>query len=112
MSTLAPVAAPAGPVEAATTFHPLALCCPDIGRWNVFSSKRGVLFNGDCLDVLPQIHDETIDTVFAAPPFNLAKQYGAKVNNDVPDEEYVEWCKFWLNQCHRALRGVVRRDSR
>jgi hypothetical protein len=64
-------------------FHPLSLCSPDIERLQTYRSDRGVLFNGDCLEVLSQIHDETIDTAFADPPFNLAKQYGSKVNDDI-----------------------------
>lgn len=67
-------------------------------------SEWGILFNGDCLQILPHIRDSTIDTVFADPPFNLAKNYGRKVNDDLSDREYVEWCKSWLVHCQRVLK--------
>jgi site-specific DNA-methyltransferase (adenine-specific) len=57
-----------------------------------------------CLDVLPHIEDEVMDTVFADPPFNLAKDYGERVNDDIPDREYIAWCKQWLDHCMRVVK--------
>jgi len=70
----------------------------------VFESSAGVLYESDCLDVLPHIVDESIDTVFADPPFNLAKKYGKKVNDSRSDGEYVRWCKRWLDECIRVIK--------
>ncbi|PTN34440.1 site-specific DNA-methyltransferase [Desulfonatronum sp. SC1] len=70
----------------------------------VFQTSRGVLFEGDCLDILRHVADQSIDTVFADPPFNLAKKYGRKVNDDRPNGEYVQWCKQWLDECIRILK--------
>jgi site-specific DNA-methyltransferase (adenine-specific) len=83
---------------------PLALCGPEILPFRVYTSEWGTLFNGDCLQILPHIRDSSIDTVFADPPFNLAKNYGRKVNDDLPDREYVEWCKSWLAHCQRVIK--------
>ena len=69
-----------------------------------FQTVRGVLYKGDCLDVLPYIAKESIDTVFADPPFNLAKEYGKNVNDDRPNGEYVHWCKIWLDECIRVVK--------
>jgi hypothetical protein len=87
-----------------TGWHPSSLCTPAIADQKVFSTPRGVLFNGDCLEILPFIEDDSIDTVFADPPFNLAKEYGARVNDDIPEREYVAWCKAWLVHCERVLK--------
>ena len=84
--------------------RPFSACDPEISRFQAYTNKRGVLFNGDCLQILPHIHDSTVDTVFADPPFNLAKNYGKKVDDDLPDSEYVEWCKLWLDHCQRVLK--------
>lgn len=67
-------------------------------------SAHGALFDGDCLSVLPFFRSETIDTVFADPPFNLNKKYGAKSKDDLPDQEYLAWCKAWLDECIRVLK--------
>jgi len=84
--------------------HPLSLCDPDVSSFEAYSTDRGVLFNGDCMEILPYVRDATVDTVFADPPFNLAKKYGAKVNDDLADMDYIEWCKRWLDHCKRVLK--------
>ena len=85
-------------------WHPLSLCSPKLVSSQAFTTARGVLLNGDCLRILPHIRDASIDTVFADPPFNLAKNYGEKVNDELPDGKYVNWCKSWLTECQRVLR--------
>ncbi|MBC7077813.1 MAG: hypothetical protein H5T92_05850, partial [Synergistales bacterium] len=67
-------------------------------------TTRGVLFRGDCLEVLTQVESESVDTIFADPPFNLAKCYGNGRSDLLPDEEYLEWCHRWLNECARILK--------
>ncbi len=67
-------------------------------------TEHGILYSGDCLAVLPYLNDATVDTVFADPPFNLGKTYGAKVDDNRPDEEYVSWCREWIAECVRVLK--------
>jgi len=69
-----------------------------------YTSTRGALFGVDCMKVLPQLRESIVDTVFADPPFNLGKAYGKSTNDSIDDEEYVEWCKRWLEQCVRVLK--------
>lgn len=69
-----------------------------------FSTEWGALYNGDCLDILPQVRSESVDTVFADPPFNLQKLYGSKVTDDLAEHEYVEWCHRWIAECVRILK--------
>jgi site-specific DNA-methyltransferase (adenine-specific) len=78
-------------------FRPL---CPQ----PIFDTEQGILFEGDCLEVLKHIESETVDTVFADPPFNLGKNYGKKVNDKLKDEEYLEWMHSWIAECERLLR--------
>jgi hypothetical protein len=70
----------------------------------VYSSSHGVLFEGDCLHLLPHVRDESVDTVFADPPFNLGKAYGERFDDRLPDTEYVAWCRHWLDECIRVLK--------
>lgn len=67
-------------------------------------SGLGALFADDCMRVLPSIHEEVVDTVFADPPFNLGKLYGKNTNDKLPDHRYIEWCKAWLRECVRVLK--------
>jgi site-specific DNA-methyltransferase (adenine-specific) len=70
----------------------------------IYTTELGVLFQGDCLTVLPNIKDETVDTIFADPPFNLGKEYGGSVNDERPDHEYLEWSYRWIDECIRVLQ--------
>lgn len=69
-----------------------------------FLTDHGAVFDRDCLQFLKNIEDEVVDTFFADPPFNLKKVYGAKSNDDMPEEHYVEWCKEWIAEGVRTLK--------
>jgi site-specific DNA-methyltransferase (adenine-specific) len=77
---------------------------PGIEDQLAYSTRLGALYKGDILKLLPCIHSESMDTVFADPPFNLSKVYGTRVNDNRSDEEYLSWCKAWLDQCIRVVR--------
>ncbi|MEK6535531.1 MAG: hypothetical protein AAB299_01135 [Thermodesulfobacteriota bacterium] len=68
---------------------------PGIEQRLAFSSRYGALYEGDCLNVLPFINDGSIDTIFADPPFNLAKEYGSQVDDSRSDDDYIDWCRNW-----------------
>lgn len=70
----------------------------------VFSTKLGQLFQVDCLNFLKTLSTDSVDLVFADPPFNLRKSYGDAVTDNRKDDEYIEWCKAWINECSRVLR--------
>lgn len=84
-------------------WSPESVVEPGIEEKIVFSTQRGVLYKGDILKLLPYIRSESVDTVFADPPFNLSKVYGTRVNDNRSDEEYILWCKKWLDECIRVV---------
>lgn len=69
------------------------------------TTDRGLLFAADCMDVLAAARDESIDTVFADPPFNLAKDYGSGADrDDLHRDEYLQWSRGWMNECIRVIK--------
>jgi DNA modification methylase len=70
----------------------------------VFSTNLGALFSADCMTLLPAIASESIDTVFADPPFNLGKKYGHNTDDLKPDAEYLNWSRKWISECVRILK--------
>lgn len=70
----------------------------------VYATPLGVLFEADCLDILPTLQPESIDTVFADPPFNLGKDYGDRHHDSRPEQDYVSWCYSWLTESIRVLK--------
>jgi site-specific DNA-methyltransferase (adenine-specific) len=69
----------------------------------ILTTAHGTLYHGDCLDLLASMEDDSIDLVFADPPFNLNKDYGPKVRDDLKAHEYVEWCAQWVKECARVV---------
>jgi site-specific DNA-methyltransferase (adenine-specific) len=69
-----------------------------------FASEYGALYRGDCTKVLKSVKTESIDTVFADPPFNLGKDYGGNVNDRLHEDDYLPWCHRWIDECVRVLK--------
>lgn len=74
------------------------------GLREVYQSDYGILYQGDCLKFLGVLPDSCVDIVFADPPFNLGKDYGKRVNDQIKSEEYLVWSKQWLSECIRVLK--------
>lgn len=59
---------------------------------------------GDVLDVLNDtVSDNSVDLIFADPPYNIGKQYGKFADKWKSDYDYIEWCKLWLDICIKKL---------
>jgi site-specific DNA-methyltransferase (adenine-specific) len=69
----------------------------------VFETDLGRLFQGDCLNLLAETPEETVDLVFADPPFNLKKLYGDHYKDEMLEAEYLDWSRKWIEECYRAL---------
>ena len=89
---------------AETLFDPRPFLKPRSKAEEFYASPYGALFSGDCLGILPELRDSAVDTVFADPPFNLGKEYGKNCEDELPEAEYVRWCKKWLDECIRVLK--------
>lgn len=77
---------------------------PKIGKEVIigenFSEQNTVtLFHGDCMDLLPQIPDESAMLVVTSPPYNIGKEYEAVITL----EEYYESQKRVIRECYRIL---------
>ena len=60
---------------------------------------------GDCLELMVDITSESIDMIFADPPFNIGKKYGGFSSND-NREDYYEWCYKWISEGFRLLKST------
>ncbi len=67
-------------------------------------TPHGALFNADCLELLTELTTDSIDSVFADPPFNLGKDYGRRVNDALVEDEYLSWCRSWIKECVRVTK--------
>jgi len=67
------------------------------------SKLFNIIHQGDAVKVLKRYPDNSIDLVFADPPYNLDKAYHT-YNDERSDEEYVKWCNTWLREYVRVLK--------
>jgi len=58
---------------------------------------------GDCLEIMQNIPDDSIDITFSDPPFNLKKKYNG-YQDDKDFNEYLEWCEKWLYEMVRITK--------
>jgi DNA modification methylase len=55
------------------------------------------IYNADCLDVMREMENGSVDLIVADPPYNIGKAEWDKI----PD--YIEWCGKWILECQRVL---------
>ncbi len=60
-----------------------------------------VVHHGDALEILGQYPDDSIDLVFADPPYNLDKPY---LTYSDERDDYVAWCNAWSAEYVRILK--------
>lgn len=70
----------------------------------LFETEFGKLYQCDCLDLLKTMDSDSVDLIFADPPFNLNKLYPSKIDDDLKTEQYLSWCENWTYECARVLK--------
>ena len=60
------------------------------------------VYVGDCREVLAQLPEESVDLIFADPPFNWNVPY-SDWNDNMKREDYLEFTRQWLDACLRVL---------
>ena len=66
-----------------------------------YKNRHGSLYLGDSLAWLKGLKSETVDLVFADPPYNIKK---ADWDNFESNDHYVAWSRDWLEQAARVLK--------
>lgn len=69
----------------------------------MINSFLNQIIQGDCLALLKQIPDESVDMTFADPPFNLKKKYSS-YRDGLKLQEYLNWCEEWITEMVRITK--------
>ena len=67
------------------------------GTLDIFPKPDIELWQGDCLELMSDISDVSVDLVFVDPPYNIKKAEWDKI------EDYQAWCELWVAECSRVL---------
>ncbi|QEG24210.1 DNA-methyltransferase [Mariniblastus fucicola] len=66
--------------------------------------KKNQIHQGDCVKLLAKLKPESVDMVFADPPFNIGYDYDV-YDDSQSSEKYLQWCGEWIRGVHRALKS-------
>ncbi|MFD4538490.1 DNA-methyltransferase [Streptomyces bauhiniae] len=68
-----------------------------------FQTDLGTLYQADCLEVMRAMPSQSVDLIFADPPFNLGKIYGKHFTDAMAEVEYRNWSEAWIKEGLRLL---------
>lgn len=71
--------------------------------------ERNHIYNIDVIEGLKNIENERADIIIVDPPYNIGKDFGKDFSgkdicDNLPIEDYVIWCKEWIEECVRILK--------
>jgi site-specific DNA-methyltransferase (adenine-specific) len=67
----------------------------------VYKSGPNILYEGDSIEWLKSLGDETVDLIFADPPYNINKADWDKFESQ---EDYIKWSMAWIKEASRILK--------
>ena len=67
----------------------------------IYRHPHGSLFQGDSVEWLKSLDGESVDLIFADPPYNINKAEWDRFENQ---ERYIEWSMEWIREAHRILK--------
>jgi site-specific DNA-methyltransferase (adenine-specific) len=76
----------------------------DLNRAKVrlqYRHQNGLLYEGDSIAWLGLLEEQSVNLIFADPPYNLNK---AEWDNFESQEKYIQWSLQWIEQAARVLK--------
>jgi len=70
----------------------------------ILGNNNHKIIHGDALQVLKEISDNSIDLIFADPPYNIGKNFNGQKDKWDTEENYLNWCYKWLDLCIKKLK--------
>ena len=67
----------------------------------IYQKSNGALYEGDSIEWMKNIEDESVDLIFADPPYNINKAGWDKFETQ---EAYIDWSLQWISEAHRILK--------
>lgn len=70
----------------------------------VLGNDKHKIIYADALEALKTLPDNSVDLIFADPPYNIGKNFNGKIEKWDTEESYLEWCYEWLDLCIQKLK--------
>jgi len=59
------------------------------------------ILNGDCVEKLKLVHDESVDLIFTSPPYWKGFKYESYFNSY---KQYLDWVEVWVKDLKRVIK--------
>lgn len=70
----------------------------------IFGFEEHKIIHGDALEALKKIPDNSVDLIFADPPYNIGKNFSGHKDKWATEDDYLDWCYIWLDLCIKKLK--------
>jgi len=72
---------------------------------NIFEIDGHKLMKGDAIKLLKSIQNNSVNLIFADPPYNIGKNFNGYKDKWDSEEKYLEWCYEWIDLCIKKLKN-------
>lgn len=66
--------------------------------------EDSLLILGNAMQVLRKISSDSVDLIFADPPYGIGKDFGNDTDIFHSSNDYFIWAKEWIDECMRVLK--------
>jgi len=73
-------------------------------KMEILGNEQHKIIHGDALEALKTLPDNSVDLIFADPPYNIGKNFNGHIEKWKTEEAYLEWCYEWLDLCIQKLK--------
>lgn len=70
----------------------------------ILGNDKHKIIYADAIEALKTLADNSVDLIFADPPYNIGKNFNGKIEKWDTEESYLEWCYEWLDLCVQKLK--------
>lgn len=70
----------------------------------ILGNEQHKIIHGDALEALKKLPDNSVDLIFADPPYNIGKNFNGHIEKWKTEEAYLKWCYEWLDLCIQKLK--------
>ncbi len=68
-------------------------------------NEEHIIIKGDAIEALENVvKDNSVDLIFADPPYNIGKTFSGHIEKWETDELYLDWCYEWIQLCIQKLK--------
>ncbi len=68
-----------------------------------YSDNSATVYAGDCIELMREMPDASVDSVVCDPPYNLSFM-GRDWDSHATAEVFERWCESWARECLRLLK--------